>query len=284
MTGTTPESSFIVVNRVRLHVQDWGGTGAPIVLLHATGFLGCIYRPIAERLTAIGHVYSYDQRGHGDSSPSSDGQYNWQINMDDLEAFITAMGWRGIRAWGHSSGATAIGSLAAKRPDLISRAVLAEPVVFESPEAPELEWRNPFVERTLKRKAVFDSTQAMFENFAKKPPYETWRKDILRDYCEYGTGALPDGKRELKCSPQTEAQIYQSARDFDGLHQILASETQMLIMFGQNSDSLGITLSGKISKQLNNGHVVEVPGAGHLLAMEKPDYIADLSIEFLSAN
>src|SRR5579863_7723910 len=105
-----PTSSFVNVNRVRLHTLDWGGDGAPIVILHATGFLGRIYRPLAERLRAIGHVYSYDQRGHSDSSAAP--EYTWDATMRDLEGFITAMGWSAVRAVGHSAGATAIGSLA----------------------------------------------------------------------------------------------------------------------------------------------------------------------------
>ena len=172
-----------------LHTLDWGGDGAPIVILHATGFLGRIYRPLAERLRAIGHVYSYDQRGHGDSSAAPDGEYTWDATMRDLEGFITAMGWSAVRAIGHSAGATAIGSLACERPDLIARAVLLEPVVFESAVAPELNWRNPFIERTLKRRRIFDSVEAMFSNFENKPPYDTWRKEILHDYCEFGTRA-----------------------------------------------------------------------------------------------
>ena len=62
-----PRGGDVSVNGLKLHYLDWGGDGRPIVILHATGFLGRIYRPIAEALTAIGHVYSYDQRGHGDS-------------------------------------------------------------------------------------------------------------------------------------------------------------------------------------------------------------------------
>ncbi|HXN85772.1 MAG TPA: alpha/beta hydrolase, partial [Candidatus Binataceae bacterium] len=95
---------------MRLHYLDWGGDGDPIIVLHATGFLGHIYAPIANALTRIGHVYSYDQRGHGDSSPSPDSQYDWQRTMDDLAGFIAAMGFREVRAFGHSAGATAIGS------------------------------------------------------------------------------------------------------------------------------------------------------------------------------
>jgi pimeloyl-ACP methyl ester carboxylesterase len=76
MEKIEPRSSFVKVNGVRLHTLDWGGDGPPVVILHATGFLGCIYRPLAERLRAIGHVYSYDQRGHGDSSAASEAEYS----------------------------------------------------------------------------------------------------------------------------------------------------------------------------------------------------------------
>jgi len=277
-----PASNSVTVNGVRLHTLDWGGDGAPIVILHATGFLGRIYRPLAERLRAIGHVYSYDQRGHGDSSAAPGGEYNWEWTMRDLEGFIATMGLSGVMAVGHSAGATAVGSLAGERPDLIARAVLLEPVIFESPTAPELGWRNPFIERTLKRKRVFDSVEAMFSNFDQKPPYDTWRKDILRDYCDFGTRATLDGKRELKCAPEVEAKFYDTTRDFDGLGRILRCTAPLLIMFGMRGYSLGAPLSGKVAQQLKNGHVIDVADAGHFLPMEKPGYAADQAIEFLS--
>src|SRR5271166_6853911 len=102
MEQSEPHSSFVNVNGIRIHALDWGGDGSPIVILHATGFLGRIYRPLSERLRAIGHVYSIDQRGHGDSSAAPDGDYSWDSTMRDLEGFITAKGWSGIRAVGHS--------------------------------------------------------------------------------------------------------------------------------------------------------------------------------------
>ena len=284
MEKIEPRSSFVDANGVRLHTLDWGGEGAPIVILHATGFFGRIYRPLAERLRAIGHVYSYDQRGHGDSSPAPDGEYTWDATMRDLLGVITAMDWSGIRAVGHSAGATAIGSLASERPDLIARAVLLEPVIFESPDAPELGWRNPFIERTLKRRRIFDSVEAMYTNFENKPPYNAWRKDILRDYCEFGTRSTPDGKRELKCAPEIEAKFYETARDFDGLARILRCTSPLLVLFGARGDSLGASLSGKVARQLRNGRVIDVADTGHFLPMEKPDYAADQAIDFLKSG
>jgi pimeloyl-ACP methyl ester carboxylesterase len=100
-----PLSSDLIVNGIRLHYLDWGGDGPPIVLLHATGFLGAIYRPLAQALTAIGHVYSYDQRGHGDSERPRNDVYGWDITASDLEGFILAMGLKGVRGIGHSAGA-----------------------------------------------------------------------------------------------------------------------------------------------------------------------------------
>jgi pimeloyl-ACP methyl ester carboxylesterase len=280
MHNREPRSGNINVNDARLHYLDWGGDGDPILVLHATGFLGRIYAPIANALTRIGHVYSYDQRGHGDSSTSPDAQYDWQHTMDDLAGFITAMGLRTVRAFGHSAGATAIGSLACERPELISRAVLAEPVLFESPTAPELEWRNPFLERTLKRRRLFDSVDAMFDNFVRKPPFDTWDRGMLRDYCEFGTRLNGDGKRELKCAPETEARLYETSRDFDGLGRILRAETPMLILFGDRSDSLSATLADSIAARLHHGRVVKVADTGHFMPMEKAAEVALMALDF----
>jgi pimeloyl-ACP methyl ester carboxylesterase len=276
-----PKSGSVNVNGVRLHTLDWGGVGDPIVLLHATGFLGRIYAPIASALTQIGHVYSYDQRGHGDSSPATDGQYDWQLTMGDLAGFITAMGFRGARAFGHSAGATAIGSLACERPDLISRAVLAEPVIFESPDGPELGWRNPFIEGTLKRRRVFDSVDAMFQNFDRKPPFNTWDKSMLRDYCEFGTRINADGKRELKCAPEIEARFYETARDFDGFGRIVRAQVPLLVLFGARSDSLGVALAATVASKLAKGRVVKIADTGHFMPMEKPADIAQIAMGFL---
>jgi lipase len=278
-----PTSGDLSINGIRIRYYDWGGAGDPIVVLHATGFHGRVYTPIVAALTKIGHVWSYDQRGHGDSAaPEGLENYNWTFTMEDLGGFIAAMGWSGVRAFGHSAGATAIGSLAGERPDLISRAVLTEPVVFESPTAPELGWRNPFIERTLKRRRLFDSVDAMFANFENKPPYNTWNREMLRDYCEYGTRVTAEGKRELKCKPEIEARFYETSRDFDGLTRIIEAEPPLLIMFGTRGDSLGATLSPRIARERRSGRVMDIPDTGHFLPMENPELTAKLAVEFLS--
>jgi pimeloyl-ACP methyl ester carboxylesterase len=106
----------LTVNGIRLHYLDWGGDGPPIVIPHATGFLGRIYRPLAEALKSAGHVYSYDQRGHGDSDHPALDAIGWDHTADDLEGFLSAMELKDARALGHSAGATAIAAVANRRP------------------------------------------------------------------------------------------------------------------------------------------------------------------------
>ena len=274
-----PQSNFLTVNGLRLHYLDWGGEGSPIVVFHATGFLGRVYRPIIEALRSLGHVYSLDQRGHGDSEVPPVEEISWYRTADDLEAWLVAMGLRAVRAFGHSAGGTAIIAVGERRPDLIARATVIEPVLIDASD-PE---RRPsqLYERTLKRKPSFDSVEAMYANFAAKPPYSGWRQDVLRDYCEHGTRESADGRRSLKCPPAIEARLYQSARDFDGLGRLLASKVPTLVVFGEKSDSPGI----EFADQIRRVHQVRVAhGCGHLAPMERPDEIAQMALEFLSAS
>jgi pimeloyl-ACP methyl ester carboxylesterase len=278
-----PKLFFIDVNGVRLHCQDWGGEGRPIIILHATSFVASVYRPIAVALRSAGHVYSYDQRGHGDSSRPADADYSWARTVDDLQAFILAMKLAGARGWGHSAGATAIGALAGMRPDLISRGVLVEPVVFDDESSESEEERgNLLYERTVRRRRWFENADAMFRNFENKPPYDTWRRDMLREYCEAGTRPAFGGGAELKCTPDIEAEYYARSREYPGLSLILGSRSPMLVIFGDRDDSLGASISGKMAARLKNGRLVTVKDSGHFMPMEHPEEIARISIDFFN--
>lgn len=277
-----PISSFVTVNGLRLHCIDWGGDGPPIIVLHATGLLGRIYRHIAQALTALGHVYSYDQRGHGDSERSPDGVYTWDRTADDLEAFILKMGFREVRAFGHSAGATAVGTVLSRRPDLITRAFLAEPVLIDPASPPA---RNTILyDATLKRRASFDSLAAMLANYAGKPPFSTWRAGILNDYCIHGSRDGADGRRYLKCIPADEALVYQSAPNFDGLGYLLRSRNPLRILFGARSDSQGLAYADRIAANAPRRQVTIVPNAGHFIPMEEPDYVAGEAVAFLKST
>jgi pimeloyl-ACP methyl ester carboxylesterase len=282
MNHKQPQSGYITVNGIKLHYLDWGGEGSPIVIAHATGFLARVYAPIARALCAIGHVFAYDQRGHGDSEPAPDDEYNWSATAADLRGFIEAMGFESVRGFGHSAGATAFGAVSGCRPGLVSRAVLVDPIVHDASDQATIRGRrDALVAGTLKRRRVFDSVEHAFRHLGSKPPFDTWDKAVLRDYCEYGTKVRADGTRELKCDPAVEAKIYATGHEFDGLGLMLNSQTPFLIIFSKEAHEFRMRAMERIRAQLKHGRILDLTKANHLLPMESPAEVAQLAVEFL---
>src|SRR3990170_3093881 len=190
---------------VALHYLDWGqpvgGHAAPpLILIHATGFLAALWRPIAERLASRFRVIAVDQRGHGDSDKPSDG-YRFELFADDLQRLIEDLELERPLAAGHSSGGTSIVVHAAQHPGVICRAVLIEPILprpdwFARPtggrSAPSL------ADGARKRRAVWPSTDELFQTYRTRDTFQTWREDMLRLYVEEGTFERDDGRVELK--------------------------------------------------------------------------------------
>jgi pimeloyl-ACP methyl ester carboxylesterase len=240
--------------------------------------------PIAIALKAKGRVWSYDRRGHGDSSHQPQAVYNWHVELEDLAGVIGQLGLRGVRALGHSAGGTLIGSLAGREPEMIAKAMLVEPVLIEPGEISQGS-PNEMLERTLRRRRAFDSAAAMLANFENKPPFHTWRRDILREYCANGAAADGNGKWELKCPPEIEARFYASARDFNGLELLLQCKMPLMVLFGtRGEESTGVRFADKLSADLKTARILKFPDAGHFLPLEKPETVAQLALEFFGEN
>ena len=97
-TFTGPDGDF--------HYIDWGGSGPPAHISHATGFCAGVYTPLAERLGPYLHVLGMDDRGHGGTRAPADPKMlkNWDIFVEDLERFVDHLN-EPIIAVGHSRGA-----------------------------------------------------------------------------------------------------------------------------------------------------------------------------------
>jgi hypothetical protein len=71
------------------------------------------------------------------------------------------------------------------------------------------DWQHP----TAKRRNRWASPDEMFERFKDRPPFASWDRDVLRDYCEHGLLRDPSGDGfVLACPPEFEAAVYMAAR------------------------------------------------------------------------
>ena len=267
-----------------IHYLDWGGGGPPLILIHATGFLAALWRPIAERLASRFRVVAVDQRGHGDSDPSSDG-YSFEGFAEDLQRLIEALELEGALAAGHSSGGTTIVVHAAQHPGAIRRAVLIEPILprpewFQRP--PGGRGPNAMADAARKRRGVWPSREELFESYHARPPFESWREDVLRLYVEEGTREREDGQVELKCSPEIEAQFFDAVSDVRPWPMLPEMSCPSLLLWGAESHLLQFGMDQHVEEALPNARTVLVADTTHFLPQERPDEVARLIEEFLS--
>lgn len=89
---------------VRLHVQDSGGRGRPVILIHGWPLSGESWKAQIPALTAAGfRVIAYDRRGFGRSDTPSDG-FDYDTLTDDLAGLIHDMALTNVSLVGFSMG------------------------------------------------------------------------------------------------------------------------------------------------------------------------------------
>jgi pimeloyl-ACP methyl ester carboxylesterase len=273
-----------------IHYLDWGpptagrSAGPALVLIHATGFLAGLWRPIAERLSNQVRVVAFDQRGHGDSDTPASG-YAFETFAADLQRVIEGLELERPILAGHSSGGTTIVAHAALHPGGVSRAVLIEPILplpewFTEPPAGRS--ALSLAEGARKRRAVWPDRETLYEAYRGRETFSMWREDVLRLYVDEGTFERADGQIELKCAPEIEAQFFEAVTRIDPWPMLRHLTCPTLVVWGADGNLLGHGLVERAQEALSNARTVVVPGATHFLPQERPDDVAGLIEGFLA--
>lgn len=272
--------TFAHAGDVRIRVHHLGGTGPPLVCVHATGFHGRVWEPFVPALREHFSVIAFDHRGHGDSDKPQTG-YSWASFGDDALAVVTDLDLDRPVGIGHSAGAAALVLAETNRPGTFSRLVLMDPTALPA-ELRRLvrTAENPMSEQARRRRAIWDSPEEMIERLRVGTPLAGWREDFLHAYVTYGTQARDDGRIELKCSPDIEAQIYAAMPESDTWERIAELEPPTLLLTGASSH-LWSGRSEMIAAQVRNGRGAVVDG-GHFFPMENPDDTLALVVPFLT--
>jgi pimeloyl-ACP methyl ester carboxylesterase len=271
---------------VEVPVHDLGGDGPPLLLAHATGFHGMVWRPLARHLTGY-HCWAPDLRGHGDATPPSEHGFDWHGFADDVLAVVDGLDLSRPAAVGHSKGGAALLLAEQRRPGTFRALYLYEPVVF--PASPGLPGRaplpegveNPLAAGALRRRATFDSHESAFDNFATKPPFDALDPDALRAYVEHGFADQPDGSVRLKCEPADEAQVYRMGATHDAFDHLERVRCPVVVARGHVTDFGPATVAPAVAEALPHGRLEEHPSLGHFGPLERPDLVAARVTAFL---
>ena len=196
---------------------------------------------------------------------------------------------------GHSLGAMTTLLAAIQDPSLFHLLVLIEPVLFPRLHgltmrllAPfkVLKYIHPLIRGTLKRKTWFDSREAMYQNYRRKPVFSGLSDQVLGDYVGGLAVDLPEGGVGLKYSPAWEARIYETGGIADWVvwRNLNKVECPVLVIRGEFTYSLLDRVIEPMIKKLPLGEVYTMAGAGHLVPLEEPQKTAEVVLDFLERN
>jgi pimeloyl-ACP methyl ester carboxylesterase len=115
--------SFVAVNGVRLHYVDWGGRGPTLLFLIGGGNGSAhTFDSFAPRFSDRFRVLGLTRRGQGPSDKPSSG-YDTRTLVEDIRAFIDAMGIERVILIGHSIAGAEMTRFAGLYPNRVSKLV-----------------------------------------------------------------------------------------------------------------------------------------------------------------
>jgi pimeloyl-ACP methyl ester carboxylesterase len=116
------QSRFAQGDDVRLNFLDWGGNGAPLVLIHGIANSPHIFDDLAPLLRDSFRVLAYARRGHGQSDAPS-GRYDSEALVGDLRCLLDDLGIGRANLLGWSMGGNEITEFAGRYPERVDKLV-----------------------------------------------------------------------------------------------------------------------------------------------------------------
>ena len=161
--------------------------------------------------------------------------------------------------------------VAARRPEIFDRLVLVDPVIFPENVDRSLARGNELAVRTLKRTRRWESRAEARDFFGEKELFEAWEPRAIDLYVDEALRDCPDGGVELKCSPEVESSIFGGPSSLDIHGEAARLETPTLLLWAR-AGNFEREVFDALAARMLEGRVEDVD-AGHLIPMEKPEWV-----------
>ena len=276
----TPDDRFVEANGLRFHYLDWGNTDAPdMLLLHGFAQTCHSWDFVALAFCDRFHVVSLDQRGHGDSDWSPNGDYSPETQQADIAAVVSELGLKNFVLMGLSMGGRNAFTYAAHHPGEV-RALVIVDAGPQNMRAGSRNIRN-FVQQEDELDSVDDFVQRVLDYNPRRDPVQV-RGSILHNLKQLPTGKWTwkydkrfrqPGARRFQQDPEMTARLW-------GYMESLACPT--LVVRGAQSDIIALDTADGMHKRIPNGRLATVENAGHLVMGDNPAGFESSVTEFLS--
>ena len=276
----SPDSKFIKANEINHHYLDWGDPSLQtVIMVHATGLCSAVWNPIATKLSQTKHVMAFDQRGHGDSDKSDSGN-SFELIGEDLASIIETLGESQIFAVGHSSGGIATLIADHLLSGQIAKAMLVETRILDGQGSGGILKKR--ADQTLRKRTIWENRNTMYEAYRPRDAFKNWTEECFISFIERGTKLLPDGKAQLKCSPEIEASFYEQRENLVLSNYFKDLTAEYKILLGNYPEAQHID-DNDLVHFLNNvpdSSVKSMQIGSHFLPLEHPEVVFEEIEEF----
>lgn len=259
--------------------QDFGGSGEIIHLAHANAYPPGCYQQLIKPLLSHFKVLAIQQRPLWEGSNPANLK-SWELLADDLIRFFDQQNLTNVIGMGHSMGGVVSIMAAVKRPDLFSKLILIDPVIF--PKKVSLftnlmpMWLRkrfiPIAKLSAKRRDLWNNQQVLFDSFRTKKVFRSFSDSALWDFINAGTKPNGEGKITLAYPKNWETQVYITAPSV--IAQLKSLTIPVFAIKGQYSNVITAEVWSEWQKTQPNGTFLEYPNSGHLVPMEYPTELA----------
>ena len=269
-------SRTVGISGLTFHYTDWGGSGAPLVMLHGLSGHARTWDHTAAALSDRYHVLALDQRGHGDTDWAP--RYGLSPMSEDLLGFLDALGLAEVTLMGLSMGGLVCFVFTAAHPERVARAVIMD----IGPEIAPAGSAN--VASSLAAKDVFSSEDEAFAQARAANPRPA--DATLRHRLRHNLRPLPDGTLTFKY----DSALRRNPRALFDLtpDQLWAAWQAMacpvLLVRGDDSDVLAAETAQRMLAENANVSFASIPDCGHSITLDRPDGLLEAVSPWLAAT
>jgi pimeloyl-ACP methyl ester carboxylesterase len=268
--------SFVEVDGLRLHVQDYGASGKPSMLcVHGGGANAHWYDFVAKGFNADYHVRAIDLRGHGDSdwNNSNPPNYSYSRHAADIHELTERLDLRDFVLIGHSMGGMVSSVYAATYPGRARALIVVDSNLVMSPE------RIASFQVVADRPAREYVTQEEFiANYRVRPGGSTAPLDALRYIAQHSGRRSDDGFWRHKVDRRT----YANRELFDSLALWNRIKIPALLMKAARSPRMTLEAIAEIKSRAPQVMMTLVPDADHHITLDNPAGFIRAAREFLA--
>jgi pimeloyl-ACP methyl ester carboxylesterase len=275
------ESIAFAGQGVELHGEryapDGGERGDPVVLLHGGGQTRHSWGRTARRVVGLGRAaIALDARGHGDSAWDPDGDYSLEAFVADVTGVLGELGRPAVLVGASLGGITSL-CVAGEHPELVSGLVLVDVVVKVEPEGVKR-----ITDFMTSAPDGYESLDAVADAIAAYNPNRPRRKNV--DGLRKNVRMWDDGRWHWHWDPAFMHIDNEPQRGFDQKRLAAAAREiacPTLIVRGGESDVLSDDGIEDMVSLIPHARVVEVAGAGHMVAGDDNDVFGNALQGFL---